>query len=136
LSKLDLPSPQIGVGLALRGLANSAIDISDGLNADLNHVLTASNVGADINVDKLPLSDAFQSLKLTDSWQLAVSAGDDYELCFTVPELQEKEMKNRLDALGCAYSKIGVVSKQEGVRWIGTSGKECVLSLTGYDHFR
>ena len=121
--------------VALRGLANSAIDISDGLSADLNHVLSASHLGADINIEKLPLSDAFQSLKIADGWQLAVSAGDDYELCFTVPEIHEKEMRIRLDDLGCALTKIGIVSKQEGVRWIGTSGDEIKLSLTGYDHF-
>ncbi len=135
LNKLDLPSPQIAVGLALRGLANAAIDISDGLSADLGHVLTASNVGADIYIDRIPLSDAFKSLELKDSWSLAACAGDDYELCFTVPELHEKEMKHRLGALGCACTKIGTVSKQEGLRWIGELGKECVLSLTGYDHF-
>ena len=135
LNKLDLPSPQIAAGLALRGLANAAIDISDGLSADLGHVLTASNVGADINIDKFPLSDAFQSLKLTDSWQLAVSAGDDYELCFTVSELHEKEMQHNLNALGCRCTKIGTVSKQKGVRWTDEKDKECKLSLTGYDHF-
>ena len=135
LNKLDLPSPQIAVGLALRGLANAVIDISDGLSADLGHVLTASNVGADVYIDKIPLSDAFKSLNLKDSWPLATCAGDDYELCFTVPELHEKEMKHKLDSFGCACTKIGTVSKQEGLRWIGESGKECVLSLTGYDHF-
>ncbi len=136
LNKLDLPSPQIAAGLALRGLANAAIDISDGLSADLGHVLAASNVGADINVDKLPLSDAFQSLKLTDGWQLAVSAGDDYELCFTVSKFHKKEMQQKLNALGCTCTNIGTVSQQEGVRWIGEKDKECKLSLTGYDHFK
>ncbi|MCK4587331.1 MAG: hypothetical protein KAU29_08315, partial [Gammaproteobacteria bacterium] len=87
-------------------------------------------------VDKLPLSDAFQSLKLTDSWQLAVSAGDDYELCFTAAELQEKEMKNRLDALGCTCTKIGTVSEQEGMRWHDKLGHEIMFSFTGYDHFK
>ena len=135
LGKLEQPTPQIAAGLALRGLANAAIDISDGLNADLGHVLTASKVGADINIDKIPLSDHFQSLELTDGWQLAASAGDDYELCFTVPEVHEKEMRHRLDTLGCAVTKIGIVSKQKDVRWIDGAGKECELSLTGYDHF-
>ena len=136
LEKLELPTPQIAVGLALRGLANAAIDISDGLSADLGHVLTASNVGADISINKLPLSDAFQSLKLKDGWKLAVSAGDDYELCFTVPELHEGELLKKLNALGYAYSKIGTISEQKGLRWFDESGEESILSLSGYDHFK
>ncbi len=135
LGKLEQPVPRVAAGLALRGLATAAIDISDGLNADLDHVLAASNVGADIHIDDIPRSDAFQSLKLTDGWQLAASAGDDYELCFTVPGMHEKEMQQKLDALGCVYTKIGIVSKQEGVRWYDESGNKITLSLTGYDHF-
>jgi thiamine-monophosphate kinase len=95
LEKLEQPRPRVAVGLALRGLANAAIDISDGLNADLGHVLTASNVGADISVDKLPLSDNFQSLTLTDGWQLAASAGDDYELWY-VGLISQAKSKNYL----------------------------------------
>ncbi len=135
-NKLDFPSPQIAVGLALRGLASAAIDVSDGLSADLSHVLTASSVGADINIDTLPLSNAFQSLKLADDWQLAASAGDDYELCFTVPELYEKKMREKLNALGCACTKIGTVSEHVGIRWHDKLGHEIMLSFAGYDHFK
>ncbi len=135
VDKLEQPQPQVKVGLALRGLANAAIDISDGLSADLGHVLTASNIGADISIDKLPLSDAFQSLKLTDSWQLAASAGDDYELCFTVNESNEKLVLQKLNTMGCDYIRIGTTSARPGLRWFDKSGDERLLSLTGYDHF-
>jgi thiamine-monophosphate kinase len=135
VDKLEQPRPQVKVGMALRELANAAIDISDGLNADLGHVLTASNVGADISIDKLPLSDVFQSLKLTDSWQLAASSGDDYELCFTVNESNEKSALQNLNTMGCDCTKIGTISAQPGLRWLDKSGDEKLLSLTGYDHF-
>lgn len=135
LDKLEKPQPRVAVGLALRGLANAAIDISDGLAADLGHVLTASNVGADISINKLPLSDAFQSLMLTDGWQLAASAGDDYELCFTVNKSSEKEMLKILNSPGSTCTKIGTISAQPGLRWFDKSDSEQMLSLTGYDHF-
>jgi thiamine-monophosphate kinase len=136
VSKLEKPRPQIAVGLALRGLANAAIDISDGLNADLGHIITASNVGADISIDNLPLSDAYRSLKLIDSWHFAASAGDDYELCFTVNESNENEMLQELGTLGCTCTKIGTISAQPGLRWFDNSGGEQLLSMMGYDHFK
>ena len=135
LEKLERPQPRVAVGLALRGLANAAIDISDGLAADLGHILTASNVGADISIEKLPLSDAFQSLMLTGGWQLAASAGDDYELCFTVNKFNEKEILKKFTSLECSCTKIGTISAQTGLRWFDKSDSEQVLSLTGYDHF-
>ena len=135
LERLDKPRPKIAIGKALRGLVNAAIDISDGLDVDLGHVITASNVGADIDINKLPLSDAFNSLELNDSWQLAASAGDDYELCFTVNKLNEAAMLQKLNILDCVCTKIGTVSVQPGLRWFDKSGEEQLLQLTGYDHF-
>ena len=135
LDKLEQPHPQVAAGLALRGLANAAIDVSDGLSADLGHVLTASGVGADIIINQLPLSDAFQSLMLTDGWQLAASGGDDYELCFTVNKSNEKEQLKKFTSLECSCTKIGTISAQTGLRWFDKLGSEQMLSLTGYDHF-
>jgi thiamine-monophosphate kinase len=135
LTRLDQPVPKIAVGTALRGLASAVIDISDGLNADLGHVLTASHVGADVEVNELPLSDAFKSLELKSAWQLAASAGDDYELCFTVNDSNEKEMLKKIHALGCVCTKIGTISEESGLRWFDESGGEQLLSMTGYDHF-
>ena len=134
-NKLDRPKAQVSVGMALRELASASIDISDGLSSDLAHLLVASNVGADVAVDNLPLSDVFKSLKLKDGWQLAASAGDDYELCFTVAESHEKKMQQTLDSMGCAYTKIGTVSSQKGIRWLDESGNKLTLSIAGYDHF-
>ncbi len=136
LTRLDQPVPKIAVGTALRGLASAVIDISDGLNADLGHVLTASHVGADVEVDKLPLSDAFKSLALKAAWQLAASTGDDYELCFTVNESNEKEMLQKLNALGYPFTRIGNITAQPGLlRWYDSEGNELSWVSTGYDHF-
>jgi thiamine-monophosphate kinase len=133
--RLNRPTPRITAGLALRGLASAAIDISDGLSADLGHILEASHVGADVKIDDLPLSTAFRSLSLENDWQLAVSAGDDYELCFTVPEEQEQSVQQKLDAIGCPWIRIGMISSQAGLRWLDKKGNEMLLASAGYDHF-
>lgn len=136
VERLEKPSPRVAVGLALRGLASAVIDISDGLSADLEHILTASNVGADISVDDVPLSDALQSLAIDDARQLAVSGGDDYELCFTAPAENQIKIQEKLKALGCRCTRIGTIVSGSGVlRWFDATGNELNWSPTGYEHF-
>jgi len=132
IQRLEFPTPRISTGLALRGYASSAIDVSDGLAADLAHVLTASSVGADIQIDQLPLSAAYRSLASADDWQAAVSAGDDYELCFTLPVGQEAAS---LAGLGCDCTRIGEISASPGLRWRDANDRQLTLSNTGFDHF-
>ena len=85
LQRFHQPDPQIEAGLALSGIANACIDISDGLAGDLGHILEQSNVGACLDWDALPLSDAVLTyIKDTGDWSMPLTAGDDYELCFTV----------------------------------------------------
>lgn len=136
IDRLEHPRPRIAEGMALLELASAAIDISDGLSADLSHILTASKVGADISVDDIPLSSAYLSLEPVNTWQQAVSSGDDYELCFTVPPDNEEEVKQKLDASGCRCTRIGAISSQsDTVRWLDHQGNEINLTVTGYDHF-
>lgn len=135
LERLEMPTPRVEAGFALRGLASAAIDISDGLAADLGHILQASTVGAVIDIDALPLSAEFRSLALAEAWQLAASAGDDYELCFTLPATYEAEMLARLSALGCACTRIGEISVDKGLHWRDGAGNQLDLSLGGYEHF-
>lgn len=135
VARLEHPMPRVEAGLALRGLATSAIDISDGLVADLGHVLTASDVGADIIVDNLPFSLAFQSLESAPSWQQAVNAGDDYELCFTVPADREADVQAKLHAVNCPCTRIGEISDRSGLRWHDSEGVEAPLTNTSFDHF-
>ncbi len=115
LNKLMKPEPQIFLGLQINGIANSCIDISDGLLQDLNHILTASKVGADIISNKIPVAI---NATLND----ALNGGDDYQLCFSAPA-DKINIKN--------VTKIGVISKKLGLRVDGISSK-----INGYQHFK
>mgnify|MGYP000119674804 CR=1 FL=1 len=82
---LDYPQPRLALGRALRGLATSCIDVSDDLLADLGHILDQSSVGAELQVDALPVYPELGGLDAAHRWSLQLGGGDDYELCFTVP---------------------------------------------------
>lgn len=128
------PYPRIKEGLALRDIASSAIDISDGLAADLNHILNRSHVGAKINVEQLPmLNELAVHTSLLHAKQLALSAGDDYELCFTVPPekitcLQQTLPKN-------SYHAIGVINQSAILTLQNADGTDFLLTSLGYQHF-
>lgn len=82
--RLDRPTPRLALGNALRGFASAMLDISDGLAQDLGHILDASDVAARIDVEKLPFSAHLAALSVEQRAPLALSGGDDYELCFTI----------------------------------------------------
>lgn len=131
--RLDRPTPRVGLGRGLRGLASAAIDVSDGLAADLGHILEASGVGASIAVDRLPLSTAFRTLD-PGNWRLAVSGGDDYELCFTVPAERGAELRAVTAGLDMPVTWVGTIEAAPGLRWLGANGVEPPLRA-GYSHF-
>jgi len=132
--RLNRPTPRLQEGEILRNIAHSAIDISDGLIADLGHILKASDVGASIYLNHLPLSNALQNyLSQEQAWQLALSAGDDYELCFTVPAHRELLLKSTLNS--SKYTKIGSIESAKGLRCLMSDGKEFVQKYEGYQHF-
>lgn len=135
IRRLEYPMPRVAAGMALRGIASSAIDVSDGLAADLGHVLAASGVGADIAIARLPLSEALRGLAAEDAWQQAVSAGDDYELCFTAPLAQEAEIVAQLQAVDCPCLLIGEISEQPGLRWRDAEQNLQTITNAGFDHF-
>lgn len=136
LQRLERPTPRVAEGLALRGLASAVIDISDGLGADLGHMLAASQVGADITVDDIPLSEAFRQQALGHAMQLATGGGDDYELCFTVPVEKEREVLERFTGLGSICTRIGTITPQSGVlRWLDNEGNDLNWKPAGYEHF-
>lgn len=125
------PIPRVQIGLALRGIATSCIDISDGLAADLNHILAASHVAAQIIVDDLPLSAELKKLPPKEAWSLALSAGDDYQLCFTVPPQHESQLKNVNDQI----KYIGVIEQGSGLQLKQRNGQIFMLEKTGFKHF-
>jgi thiamine-monophosphate kinase len=127
-SRLNRPTPRLSEGQALRGIASSAIDVSDGLVADLGHILSASAVGAILELDCLPLSSALRS-HLPWAWHLALSGGDDYELCFTVPRSRE----NLLPA--DSFTRIGTIERTPGLRCLDADGHLFMPQKTGYEHF-
>jgi thiamine-monophosphate kinase len=112
MQRLNRPKPRVELGLALRNIATSAIDISDGLVADLNHILAANQLGATIQLADLPLSAALQQWPREQAWSLALSAGDDYELCFTVPESCEIALQSHLKAIHSTCTCIGQIKKE------------------------
>lgn len=129
LSHYHAPQPAIALGQALRGSASAAVDISDGLAADLGHLLEESGVGGTIDVGCLPVSDTLVALR-PDAIDLALYAGDDYQLCVTLPESSYKELagtvRNQLTV-------IGTVTAGSGLSIDGTGKPD--RSRQGYDHF-
>lgn len=134
--RLERPLPRLAAGTALRGLASSAVDISDGLAADLGHILEASGVGATVFVERLPLGEAVREYVVkTGDRSLPLSAGDDYELCLTVPPGRQQEVE-RLDAvLDCGLCCIGRIEAQPGLRCRLEDGAVLEPMSRGFDHF-
>ncbi len=134
--RLEYPSPRVGLGQAIRGTASAAIDVSDGLISDLRHILKASGVGAAIDVDKLPLSRALkQSVDEEQQINYALSAGDDYELLFTVPPDKRGALDVMVGQYGMEITCIGQVQGVEPKIDFRKNGESIELSLTGYQHF-
>jgi len=153
---LHKPQPRVALGLALRGIANSAIDISDGLLADLGHILDASQVGAEIDFSLLPVSDVLRSLSPSPSpaggrgvrdsageggaqsliQQCALAGGDDYELCFTIPATRHAEVLHIAAQLDLPLTRIGKVVAGHGCIVHDAAGNPLNIETCGYDHFR
>ena len=134
-ARLARPEPRVAAGIALRGLASAAIDVSDGLVADLGHILTASHRGARLMVDDLPLSRVLaEELPRERAWQLALSSGDDYELCFTVAPDALARVDDRLRDLDCGFTAIGTVTAELGLQCLRADGSR-LRPAPGYRHF-
>jgi thiamine-monophosphate kinase len=133
--RLARPEPRIEAGIALRGLASAAIDVSDGLVADLGHILAASGTGAHVNVDDLPLSLVLQQhLPGEHAWELALSSGDDYELCFTLPPRRLARVEDRLRDLACGFTVIGTITASGDLQCRRADGSH-FRAAPGYRHF-
>lgn len=130
------PMPRILQGQALRDLASAAIDLSDGLISDLSHILKASDCGARLNLDALPLSEVMKlNFEPEQALNWALSGGEDYELCFTVPEINRGALDVALGHYGVPFTCIGQIAPQsEGVMLL-QDGKPVENSLKGFDHF-
>jgi thiamine-monophosphate kinase len=130
-ARLHQPQPRVALGRALRGIANSAIDISDGLSGDLGHILAASAVGAEIDFGRIPVSDSLRHYPELIS-SCALSGGDDYELCFTAPAGHHDAVQGLGDQLRC----IGRIVAGAGLVVLDATGNPINFKGAGYDHFR
>ena len=135
LERLRRPIPRVGTGLCLRGIAASAIDISDGLAADLGHILEASGAGAEIRLADVPFAAGLESLDEEHRWRYALGGGDDYELCFTVAADRTKALQARLQGHDVPLTRIGKITPGSGVTWLAADGQPRDLNPTGYRHF-
>ena len=133
---LDMPQPRVELGMALRGVANSALDISDGLLGDLGHILERSNVGAELCFDALPAHPVLEP-HLADAWaqRCLLSGGDDYELCFTAARARHDDIKALEDRLGLKLSRIGKITADSGLQLLDAAGQAMSKPGSGYDHF-
>lgn len=136
IERLNRPTPRVDAGLVLRGHANACIDVSDGLLADLGHICAASRVGAAIDVSLLPRSPALLDLLGEPaSRDLALSGGDDYELCFTVPAQCVAALHAQLVRIGCRATTIGRIVEGSGVQVHDADGQPLAFERRGWDHF-
>jgi thiamine-monophosphate kinase len=132
LKRFNRPEPQVDAGLALRAVANACIDLSDGLAGDLGHILEQSQVGACLDWHALPLSEAVLAyIEDTGDWAMPLTAGDDYELCFTVSAEKTLEFDKGVE-FSC--TKIGVIESASGLR-LHKSGTIQPLKVKGFEHF-
>ena len=136
LPALYLPQPRVTLGTALRGIAHSAIDISDGLLGDLGHILHASQVGATLEFSRVPVAAVAENY-LADpiARDCILAGGDDYELCFTAPINQHDAVLAAGEKAGVAVTHIGHITAQAGLTVLDSHGQPLAITKTGYDHF-
>lgn len=137
--RLERPEPRVALGLALRGVASAAIDVSDGLAGDLGHVLRRSGVGADLELARAPhlLAALDQGLTLPPERveQLVFAGGDDYELAFTAAPQQRAAVEQAALQAGTPVTRIGTVRAGAGLRLVDTHGQPLARSFASFDHF-
>ena len=134
---LHRPIPRIALGMALRDVAHAAIDISDGLLGDLQHVLKQSNVGATLHADDLPLGEILKSTQTTTvCHEFALNGGDDYELCFTAPTTKREAVHHAANIANTVVARIGQITAAREINILNAAGEALAISSNSYDHFK
>jgi thiamine-monophosphate kinase len=137
VARLDRPVPRVELGRGLLGLASAAIDISDGLVADLGHICQRSGVGAQLTFESLPCSPELMPLRGYEPVVRALLAGgDDYELCFTAPRARRTEIDALSGRLGVALNRVGTIVAGTGVQVRDAHDHPLALEQKGFEHFR
>ncbi|QWE30957.1 thiamine-phosphate kinase [Polynucleobacter sp. Adler-ghost] len=143
-ARMHQPTPRVHLGIALRGIANSALDISDGLLGDLRHILKQSGKDAEIFLDRIPKSTTLRKQSQTIQNQYAATGGDDYELCFTAASSSRDAITKISEDLNLPLTQIGSIKSMQSsapeIHIVGNDGKEldtqeAGLLLKSFDHF-
>jgi thiamine-monophosphate kinase len=135
-ARMEQPTPRVALGMALRGVATSAIDVSDGLLGDLRHVLMRSGVGATLDADALPISGVLAAQALDLRRECALAGGDDYELLFTAPTSRRGDVVAAAARAGCDATRIGRIEATPGTRIVDRHGNAIAAAFTSFDHFK
>lgn len=136
LERLLKPEPRVELGRSLSGIAHAAIDVSDGLAADLGHIVSDSAVGAVISLDCIPVRPPLSGLQEKERvWNFILGSGDDYELCFTVPEALREQTVGLIQSLDYPVTRIGKIISGAGIRIMHADGGEHTLFKSGFMHF-
>ena len=133
---MEQPQPRVALGLALRGIATSAIDVSDGLLGDLGHILRRSGVGAVVEVDAVPRSAVLGEMPLALQRECTLAGGDDYELVFTAPAALAERVRAAASEAGVAATRIGRIEAGQGLRLVDREGRDVAHTFGSFDHFR
>ena len=133
---MEQPQPRVALGIALRGIATSAIDVSDGLLGDLAHVLRRSNVGAEVWADVLPRSAALRAMPL--AWQrvCTLAGGDDYELVFSAPPQRAAQVAAAASSAQIEVTRIGSIVATPGLRLLDQDRQPLANTFGSFNHFR
>ncbi|MEG2999639.1 MAG: thiamine-phosphate kinase [Comamonas sp.] len=143
-ARLEAPTPRVALGLALRGVASSALDVSDGLQGDLQHILDASGVGACIDTSlTTPLIAAYADMLCSEAIfdrdylrLCTLAGGDDYELCFTAPVAARDAVLQAGAASATPVTRIGRIEATPGLRLVDGAGEPVVVHFASFDHFK
>jgi thiamine-monophosphate kinase len=133
---MEQPRPRVALGLALRGVARSAIDVSDGLLGDLSHLLRRSSVGATVEVDSLPLSPELAAQSPDWQRECGLAGGDDYELLFTAAQSAAGRVQAAAREAGVAVTRIGRIEAAAGLRLTDRHGRAVAPTFGSFDHFK
>ena len=138
VNRLNRPQARVELGLKASAYCKCAIDISDGLVADLGHVLEASNCGATVNIDSIPLSHQLVEYSINRSevdWVMVLSGGDDYELCLVVSAENENRLMQTASELSLPLTRIGVIEAHKSLNIVDNTGAKYLFDRGGYEHF-
>jgi thiamine-monophosphate kinase len=145
--RLECPTPRVALGLALRGVATAALDVSDGLLGDLGHILVQSGVGATVDVDKAseliasrhyktPAGALFGSEMSLQQWRTwSLAGGDDYELLFTAPVAARAQVAAAAQVSQTPVTRIGKIEAERGLRLVDSQGEAVANTFASFDHF-